>query len=148
MEFSFATPNISAAKDWVEYNQIQIFEAGFYAEQAPKERLLRSNIRIIGKVAKTTLLHPDEIVLYRNVIDSCADGALPLGVLVKLPGKVSFKEEEWVGVEGRVTLLPFEQRLRSIKPIINMAPQGQRYPCLAATTAYRVAAPDSEYLYQ
>jgi uncharacterized membrane protein YcgQ (UPF0703/DUF1980 family) len=71
-----------------------------------------------------------------------------LGVLVKLPVGVCFKDEEWVGVEGRVTFLPFDQRMRAIKPIVNMAPRGDRFPCLSATSAYRVTVPDSEYLYQ
>ncbi len=139
-----ATVSAGAAN---EYTQLQIGDIIFDTPKAPKQKLLNSKIKLIGRVFRSPLLKPDEVVLYRMIITCCAADGLPAGVLVKLPQPQQLQADEWVGVEGTLQLLPFDSKLQSIDPLVSMVTPEKIYPYLMATTSYRVAAPHDEYLY-
>jgi uncharacterized repeat protein (TIGR03943 family) len=141
-----AAPAVAAGAA-TEYTQLEIGDIIFDTLKAPRQKLLRSRIRLIGKVLRSPLLKPDEIVLYRMIITCCAADGLAAGVRVKLPGPASFQAEEWVGVEGTLQLLPFDPKLQSIDPIISMVTPEKIYPYFTATTVYKVDPPRDEYLY-
>ena len=130
-----------------EYNQLDIGDILSDGSKAPLQEMLNSKILLKGKVLKSSLLKNDEVVIYRMIITCCAADALPSGVLVKLPGKNQFREQDWVEVEGTMQLLPLDEKLKNIEPLAGMVPQGDIYPYFTATKAYKITAPASEYLY-
>jgi Predicted membrane protein len=111
------------------------------------QKLTQSQVFLRGKVILSPLLPKDEIIIYRMVITCCAADGMPLGIVVKLPGKADFKPEEWVGAEGTIQLLPFNEKLKSIDPVVAMVPPQKIYPYFTATMAYQVQPPKDEYLY-
>jgi uncharacterized membrane protein YcgQ (UPF0703/DUF1980 family) len=127
-----------------EYTQLAIEDILF---NAPKTQELSSTIFLKGKVLRSPLLQNDEIIIYRMVITCCAADALPLGVLVKLPKKMDFHNEDWIGLEGVIQLLPFNENLKAIEPIANMIPPEKIYPYFTAAKAYKINTPPEEYLY-
>ena len=130
-----------------EYSQLDIGIILCDGTKAPIQDLLNSKILIKGKILKSPQLKSDEVVVYRMVITCCAADALPSGVVVKLPEKTQFHDEDWVGVEGTIQLVPFDEKLKTIEPVTNMVPEGSAYPYLTATKAYKISAPATEYLY-
>jgi putative membrane protein len=130
-----------------EYTQLMIGNILFDTLKAPKTKMLNSKVRLIGKVFKGNLFKPDEIVLYRVVITCCAADGVPAGVLVKLPVKTDFNNEEWVGVEGTISLKPFPKRLEVIDALTTMATPEKQFVYFTAVKAYRIDPPDNEYLY-
>ena len=135
----------SKAPDYREYTQLEIADLLFDAVQA--RRLQDSKVFCQGKVIHSPQLKKDEIILYRMVITCCAADAQPFGILVKLPEKAAFQNEEWAGVAGVMQLLPMNEKLREAEPLANLVSQGTVYPCLTAAKAYPVNAPAGEYLY-
>ena len=133
--------------DFQEYTQLDIGDILYDGSKAPLQGLLNSKILIKGKVLQSSQLNSDEIVVYRMIITCCAADALPSGILVKLPKKTQFHDEDWVGVEGTIQLLPFSKNLKTIEPVANMVLQGKVYPYFTATKAYKIGTPESEYLY-
>ncbi len=130
-----------------EYTQLQIGDIIFDTPKAPKQKLLNSKIRLIGKVMKSPLLQEDEIVVYRMIISCCAADGLPAGVLVKLPKSGAYRENDWVGVEGSIQLLRFDPKLKNIDPLAIMATPEKLFPYMTATAAAKVTPPQDEYLY-
>lgn len=146
------TPQTNAASqstpvNYKEYTQLEIGDTLFDALKASKQKLLASKIFLKGKVLTSPLLKIDEVVVYRMVITCCTADAVPLGILVKLPEKLQLHNEDWIGVEGTLQLLPFNEKLNTIEPFANMAPPQKLYPYFTATKAYKVNAPKDEYLY-
>lgn len=139
--------NSPAPVQYKEYTQLDIGDILFDTPKAPKQKLLKTRIFFRGKVLKSSLLKKDEIVVYRMVVTCCAADMLPLGILVKLPDKMRFSEGDWVGVEGMVQLLPFNEKLKTIEPVANMVPPEKIFPYFNATKAYKVRAPKDEYIY-
>jgi Predicted membrane protein len=140
-----ANPSVPA--NYQEYTQLDIGDILSDGTKAPIQEMLNSKIFVKGKVLKSPQLKDDEIVIYRMIITCCAADALPSGILVKLPEKNQFHDEDWIGVEGTIQLLPFNDNIKSIEPIADMAPQGNAYPYFTATKAYKISVPSSEYLY-
>jgi putative membrane protein len=130
-----------------EYSQLNIGDTIFDIPKGPKQKLIHTKIFLRGKVTHSPLLKTNEIVVYRMVITCCAADGMPLGVVVKLPEKSNFQPDEWVGVEGTIQLLPFDQKLKSIDPIVAMVTPEKIYPYFTATKAYQVQSPRDEYLY-
>jgi putative membrane protein len=130
-----------------EYTQLMIGNILFDTLKAPKEKMLNSKIRLVGKVFRGNLFKPDEIVLYRVVITCCAADGVPAGVLVKLPAKNDFNNEEWVGVEGTISLRPFPKRLGVIDALTTMVTPEKQFAYFTAVKAYRIDPPDNEYLF-
>lgn len=130
-----------------EYTQLNIGDTIFDTLKEPKQKLTHTKIFLRGKIINSPLLKNDEIILYRMVITCCVADGMPLGIVVKLPGKLDFQPNEWVGVEGTIQLLPFNEKLKSIDPIVAMVPPEKIYPYFAATKAYQVQPPRDEYLY-
>jgi hypothetical protein len=60
---------------------------------------------------------------------------------------MTLTNEQWVGVEGTVTLKPFPSGLKSLEPVANMVTPEKLFAYLTADRAYPVAAPSDEYLY-
>ncbi len=139
--------NSSAPVQYKEYTQLDIGDILFDTPKAPKQKLLKTKIFFRGKVLKSSLLKKDEIVVYRMVVTCCAADMLPLGILVRLPDKMGFSEGDWVGVEGMVQLLPFNEKLKTIEPVANMVPPEKVFPYFTAAKAYKVKAPKDEYIY-
>lgn len=81
------------------------------------------------------------------IITCCTADALPLGILVKLPEKIQFHDEDWVGGEGTLQLLPFNDKLKTIDPVANMVPPEKVFPYFTATKVYKINAPKDEYIY-
>jgi uncharacterized membrane protein YcgQ (UPF0703/DUF1980 family) len=132
---------------YTEYTQLVIGNILFDATKASVQELLSSKIFIQGKVWKSSLLKNDEIIVYRMAITCCAADALPFGILVKIPKKSQFHDGDWVGVQGTIQLLPFNEKLKTIEPVANMVPLGDVFPYFTAVKAYKVNAPSVEYLY-
>ncbi|HBE78404.1 MAG TPA: hypothetical protein DDW65_11600, partial [Firmicutes bacterium] len=130
-----------------EYTQLNIGDTIFDTPKAPKQKLTHAKIFLRGKVIHSPLLKADEIIVYRVVITCCAADGMPLGIVVKLPEKSDFQPDEWVGVEGTVQLLPFDEKLKSIDPIAAMVPPEKIYPYFTAAKAYQVQPPREEYLF-
>jgi hypothetical protein len=130
-----------------EYTQLEIGDILFDTPKVPKQKLLKSKVFFRGKVLKSPLLKNNEVVVYRMVITCCAADALPLGILVKLPGKMQFKDGDWIGIEGTLQLLSFTGRLKTIEPVANMVPPENIFPYFTAIRAYKVNVPKDEYLY-
>jgi putative membrane protein len=130
-----------------EYTQLNIGDTIFDTVRAPKQKLTHAKIFLRGKVIRSSLLKADEIIVYRVVITCCAADGMPLGIVVKLPAKLDFQPDEWVGVEGTVQLLPFDEKLKSIDPIAAMVPPEKIYPYFTADKAYQVQPPREEYLF-
>lgn len=137
----------SLTGNYQEYSQLDIGAILCDGTKAPIQELLNSKILIKGKILKSPQLKNDEVVIYRMVITCCAADALPSGIVVKLPEKAQFHDEDWVGVEGTIQLLPFDEKLKTIEPVTNMVPEGSVYPYFTATKAYKISAPATEYLY-
>lgn len=133
--------------NYKEYTLLEIGDILFDTPKAPKQKLQSSKIFLKGKVLKSPLLKNDEIVVYRMIIACCAADGLPLGILVKLPKKTQFYNDDWVGVEGTLQLLPFNEKLKTIEPVVNMVPPEKVYPYFTATKAYKIKTPPDEYLY-
>ena len=130
-----------------EYTQLDIGDILYDGSKAPLQELLTSKIFLQGKVLKSPLIKNDEVVIYRMIITCCAADALPSGILVKLPEKTQFHDQDWIGVEGTLQLLSFNEKLKSIEPLAGMVPQGNVYPYFTASKAYKISTPSSEYLY-
>ncbi len=130
-----------------EYTQLDIGNIIFDTVKAPKQKLTNSLIYLVGRVARPPQLKNDEIVLYRMVISCCAADGLPIGVLVKLDQPVEFRDNEWVGVRGSVRLLPFEKRLETVEPVVNMVTPEEIYAYFSASEVFKVDPPRQEYLY-
>jgi uncharacterized repeat protein (TIGR03943 family) len=130
-----------------EYTQLMIGNILFNASKAPKEKMLKSKIRLIGEVFQGNLLKPDEIVLYRVVIVCCAADGVAAGVLVKLPDKTDFRNGEWVGVEGTIALKPFPKRLAAMDVLTAMVTPEKQFAYFTAVKAYRIDPPNNQYLY-
>jgi uncharacterized repeat protein (TIGR03943 family) len=130
-----------------EYTQLMIGNIIFDASKAPKEKMLKSKIRLIGEVFQGNLLKPDEIVLYRVVIVCCAADGVAAGVLVKLPDKTDFRNGEWVEVEGTIALKPFPKRLAVMDVLTAMVTPEKQFAYFTATKAYRIDPPNNKYLY-
>jgi putative membrane protein len=130
-----------------EYTQLNIGDTIFDTLKAPKQKLTQAKIFLRGKVLKSANLKKNEIVLYRVVISCCAADGIPLGVLVQLPQNEKFTPDEWVGVEGTIQLLPFNNQLKDIDPIAAMVTPEKIFPYFIATKAYRVQPPRDEYLF-
>ncbi len=130
-----------------EYTQLEIGDTLFDTPKAPKQKLLSAKIFLKGRVLKSPLLKNDEIVLYRMVITCCAADGIPLGILVKLPPNIQFRNGDWVGAEGTLQLLPFNPKLQTIEPLVNMVPPEKTAPYFTAAKAYKVRAPKDQYLY-
>jgi uncharacterized membrane protein YcgQ (UPF0703/DUF1980 family) len=146
------SPAIPAANrpipvSYQEYTQLDIGDILSNGPKASIQELLSSKILLKGKVFKSLQLKKDEIVVYRMIITCCVADALPSGIVVKLPGKMQFHDEDWVEVEGTIQLLPFNETLKTVDPVANMVWQGNVYPYFTAVKAYKVSAPSSEYLY-
>jgi uncharacterized repeat protein (TIGR03943 family) len=141
---SGAAPAIGDAQ---EYTQMDIGNIIFDTLKAPQRKLTSSEIYLIGRVARPAQLKIDEIVLYRMVISCCAADGLPIGVLVKLAKPAEFRDNDWVGVRGRVQLIPFEKRLETIEPVANMVTPEEIYAHFTATEAFKIDPPRNEYLY-
>ncbi len=136
-----------AAGELPEYTQLQIGDIIFDTRKAPKQKLLGSEIRVIGKVMNSPLLQTDEIVVYRMIISCCAADGLPAGVLVKLPKPGVYQENDWVEVAGAIQLQPFDPKLKSLDPLAIMATPEKLFPYMTATVAAKVNPPQDEYLY-
>jgi hypothetical protein len=130
-----------------EYTQLDIGDILYDGSKAPLQELLNSKIFLQGKVLKSSLIKSDEVVVYRMIITCCAADALPSGILVKLPEKTQFHDQDWIGVEGTLQLLPFNEKLKTIEPLASMVTQGNVYPYFTALKAFKISAPSSEYLY-
>ncbi len=139
--------NPSAPVQYKEYTQLEIGDILFDTPKTPKQKLLKTKIFFRGKVLKSSLLKKEEIVVYRMVVTCCAADMLPLGILVKLPNKMGFYDGDWVGVEGMIQLLPFNEKLKTIEPVANMVPPEKVFPYFNATKVYQVKAPKDEYIY-
>lgn len=139
--------NSAGPAEMREYTELEIGDILFNPKKAPREKLLRSGVTMIGKVHHSGKLAPDEIVVYRMIITCCAADGLPLGLVVKLPHKMNLPAESWIGVEGSVALPPFPDRLKDLEPVANMVPPAKIYPYLTAINVYPVQAPSDEYLY-
>jgi uncharacterized repeat protein (TIGR03943 family) len=135
------------ANNYQEYTQLDIGDILSDGSKAPLQELLNSKILLKGRVLKSPLLKNDEVVVYRMLITCCAADALASGVLVKLPERNQFHDQDWVGVEGTLQLQPFNENLKTIEPLAGMVPQGNVYPYFRATKAYKISTPSSEYLY-
>jgi uncharacterized repeat protein (TIGR03943 family) len=133
--------------DYQEYTQLDIGDILYDGSKAPLQELLKSKILLKGKVLKSSLLKNDEVVVYRMIITCCAADALPSGILVKLPEKNQFHDQDWVEVEGTIQLQSVNEQLKTIGPLAGMVPQGNIYPYFTAAKAYKIDAPSSEYLY-
>jgi uncharacterized membrane protein YcgQ (UPF0703/DUF1980 family) len=113
-----------------EYTQLNIGDTIFDILKAPKQKLTHTKIFLRGKVLKFPNLKEDEIVLYRMVITCCTVDGMPLGVLVMLPQKTNFENNEWVGVEGTIQLMPFNDKLKNIDPLVAMVTPEKIFPYL------------------
>lgn len=134
-------------EDYREYTQLDVGNILFDTLKRPKEELVESKVRMIGRVLKAPRLAKNEAVLYRMVISCCAADSLPIGVLVKLPEKINPPANAWVQVEGRIKLLPFEERLRMIDPVVNMVTPEKTFAYFSAERVTEIACPRDEYLY-
>lgn len=139
--------NRSTPVTYKEYTQLEIGDTLFDTPKAPKQKLLSSKIFLKGRLLKSPLLKTNEIVVYRIIITCCAADGIPLGILVKLPEKTPFRNGDWVGVEGTLQLLPFNEKLKTIEPLVNMVPPEKVSPYFTATKIYKVKTPPDEYLY-
>jgi uncharacterized repeat protein (TIGR03943 family) len=137
----------SPDNNYQEYTQLDIGDIISDGSKAPLQKLLNSKILLKGKVLKSSLLKNNEVVVYRMIITCCAADALPSGILVKLPEKIQFHDQDWVEVEGTLQLMPLDEKLKTIEPLAGMVPQGNVYPYFTATKTYKISAPSSEYLY-
>ncbi len=142
-----AAANRSIPVNCPEYTHLDIGIILFDGSKSSIQELLSSKIYIKGKVIRSSELRDGEIVLYRMIITCCAADALPFGILVKLPAKINFYDEEWAGFEGTIQLLPFNEKLKTIEPLTNMIPTEKYYPYFTATKAAKINAPLKEYLY-
>ncbi len=140
-----ANPSVPA--NYKVYTPLEIGDILFDTPKAPKQKLVTTKLGFVGKVLKSPQLKNDEVVVYRVIITCCIADALPLGILVKLPDKTAFREGDWVGIEGTLQLLPFNDKLKSIEPLANMVPPEKIYPYCTATKAYKLNTPKDEYLY-
>lgn len=152
------TPNISKTlpvkvipqkmqSNAVEYDPLEIGNILFDTLKEPKEKLVNSQVYLLGRVLKSTSLQKDEVILYRMVISCCAADSIPLGIVVKLPREIDLQENSWIGVEGKIQLLPLEERIKKLGPVANLVPPEKVYPFLAATQVYEENPPEDEYLY-
>ncbi|HBF38457.1 MAG TPA: hypothetical protein DDW50_14205 [Firmicutes bacterium] len=136
-----------SANNYQEYTQLDIGDILSDGSKAPLQALLNSKILLKGRVLKSPLLKNDEVVVYRMIITCCAADALASGVLVKLPERNQFHDQDWVEVEGTLQLQPFDENLKTIEPLAGMVPQGNVYPYFTAAKAYKISAPSAKYLY-
>ena len=127
-----------------ECTQVEIGAAAFEARKDLRQKLAHTKIFLRGKVYNSALLKADEIIVYRLEISCCAADGIPMGVVVKLPGKADFQNEEWVGVEGTAQLLSFDEKLKSIDAITSMVPPERIYPYFTATKAFAINPPKHE----
>jgi uncharacterized membrane protein YcgQ (UPF0703/DUF1980 family) len=139
--------NKPAPVNFKEYTQLEIGDILFDTLKAPKQKLLKSKIFFRGKVMRSALIKNNEAVVYRMVVTCCAADMLPLGILVKLPDQMRFRNGDWVGVEGTLQLLPFNEKLKTLEPVANMVPPEKIFPYFTATKAYKVNPPRDEYIY-
>lgn len=137
----------SPKENSVEYTQLAIGEILFNNLSDQKQKLEKIKISLTGKVLKTPQLTADEVVLYRIVIACCAADGFPIGILVKLPPNTQLNPNDWVRVEGWIRLLPFEERLKPVEPIVNMVPPDKNFVYFTATKVSKLAKPANEYLY-
>lgn len=121
-----------------EYNQLQIGSVTFDTGKNEKWKLTHTKIFLRGKVSKSPILKDDEVIVYRLEITCCAADGIPMGILVKLPEITDFQNDDWVGVEGTIQLLPFDEKLKNIDSITAMLPPEKIYPYFIATKAYRI----------
>ena len=130
-----------------EYTQLDIGNAIFDTRKAPKQKLIHAKVFLRGKVSKSSILGKNEIIVYRIVVSCCAADGTPLGILVKLPERVSFQNDEWVGVEGTIQLLTFDEKYKSVEPVAAIVPPEKIFPYFTATKAYKIQPPRDEYLF-
>ena len=142
-----AAANQPVPLKYQEYTVLEMGDILFGTPRGPKQKLLSSGLLLKGKVLRSPRLKSDEIVVYRMVITCCAADALPLGIVVKLPTGIRFRDGVWVGVAGTIQLRPFDPRLKFIEPVANMVPQEKLCAYFTAAKAYPVNAPREEYLY-
>jgi putative membrane protein len=139
--------NNLAQSEYEEYTQLNIGDIIFDTLKAPKQKLLNSKIFLQGIALHSNQLKENEIVVYRMVISCCAADGMPLGVTIKLPEGTKFTDGEWIGVEGTIQFLPFKEDLKNLEPVAYMVPPEKIYPYLMATKAYRIKAPEEQYLF-
>ncbi|HBF38476.1 MAG TPA: TIGR03943 family protein [Firmicutes bacterium] len=133
---------------YIEYTQVDIGNALFYKRQALIDKLTHSKVFLRGMIQTFSQLKPGETVLYRFVITCCAADGVPVGILVKLPRNTSYHEGDWIGVEGTIQLLPFNDKLKTIDPLTYLVVTPEKaFPYFTATKAYKITTPTNQYLY-
>ena len=130
-----------------EYTQLNIGDIIFDTLKPPKQKLINSKIFLQGIVLNSPKFKDDEIAIYRIVISCCAADGVPLGVQVKLPENVYFKDGDWIGVEGSIQLIPFKDGLKEVEPIAYMVTPEKIYPYFTALKAYKLITPADQYLF-
>lgn len=141
------TEELPVPPEYEEYTQLDVGDIIFDTLKAPKQKLLSSKIFLQGIALHSKLLKENELVIYRMVISCCAADGIPLGIMVKLPEGTSFKDGDWIGVEGTMQFLPFKEDLKAIEPVAYMVPPEKIYPYFTATKAYKIKVPNEQYLF-
>lgn len=139
--------NGTAPVSFTEYTQSNIGNLIFSNDASDLQKLVNTKIFLKGMVFHSDKLKPNEIIVYRVLITCCTADGMSLGILVKLPDKMDFPDDAWVGVEGDIQLLPITDELQNIELIANLAPLGGKYPYFTAKNAYVVPMPAEPYLY-
>jgi len=137
----------TAPESFMEYTQSNIGNMIFNNDESDIKKLVNTKVFLKGMVFHSDKLKPNEIIVYRVLITCCTADGMPLGVLVKLPGKMDFADGAWIGLEGSIQLFPLTDELQNIEPISNLAPLGGKYPYFTAKNAYEIAVPAEPYLY-
>lgn len=119
-QFAINTENRSLL-DW-----IQLFN------DAPEpERYKDLKAKLSGFVLKDPALPADYFVISRFVISCCAADARPVGIPVKYdPQKYSFKNDQWIELEGFFDIDTF---------------QGNRQPVLVLQNSHDISIPENPY---
>lgn len=133
--------------EYKEYTQSAIGNMIFMNDESGIEQLLNSKIALQGKVLHWHKLKANEVIVYRILINCCVADGLPLGILVKLPGNMNFRDGDWIRVEGAIELRPFTDEIKQIEPVAVTVPLSTQYPYFSAINAYKIQIPEEPYLF-
>jgi hypothetical protein len=133
--------------EYTEYTQSQIGNIVYENDPSTIQKLITTKILLRGMLLHWDKLKANEVVIYRFMITCCTADGMPLGILVKLPPGMNFKERDWIQVEGTIELRPFTDDIKNIEPVAMTVPLSKQYPYFIATKAYKIQIPEEPYIF-